>query len=133
MMCLAFTLTQLAVEAALRAMRTFPWDRLIQQRSCTLLVRLFPAHGQWLVEHCRRDEGARLRRVAKSLRAQLEMDDDDDDDDGGGSGGEEGNEDSDLARMAAKNRCVNTTGALGHGRGRGSGRSLAPVGMAQHP
>ena len=85
---------KLAVEVALRAMRNFPWDRPVQQRSCLLLVRLLPTHGAWLVEHIRKDEGRRLRRVARSLKAQLEMDDEED----------SGDEEDALIAMAAKHR-----------------------------
>ena len=58
-------------------MRNFPWDRLIQERACLLLIRLFHKHTDWIKVFARRDEARRLRKVAKSLRAQQEKEDED--------------------------------------------------------
>ena len=57
------TVAQAACDVALRAMKTFPWDKPVQQRACLLLVRLLRAHGPWMEKYARRDENTRLKRV----------------------------------------------------------------------
>lgn len=75
------SIAQAACQVALRAMRTFPWDKPVQQRACLLMVRLLLVHGPWMEKYARQDEPKRLKRVEKALRAEMELDDVPDDDD----------------------------------------------------